>query len=89
MLATAAGANLQAIAYYFGSKEDFGLQVLERFVGIAKARLESYLTDASVDPITRLRNYFDWYGGYLESIQCSRGCMIAGSAKLRRRVPAN
>src|SRR4051794_11112647 len=62
--------------YYFESKEDFGLQALDQFIRRNRERLTSFLGDTTVDPLTRLRNYYDWYANYLESMQCSQGCLL-------------
>jgi TetR/AcrR family transcriptional repressor of nem operon len=61
--------------YYFNSKEDFALQVFEQFAGMSQNRLKQYLTDETLDPLSRLRAYFEWYTSYLESIECSMGCL--------------
>jgi len=62
--------------YYFDSKEDFALQVLDSFAVRNKTRRESFLHDESLDPLSRLRAYFDWYIDYLASINCSLGCLL-------------
>lgn len=62
--------------YYFSSKEDFGLQALDYFIMNAGKRMAAYLNDETVDPLSRLRNYYGWYAEYLESLHCSQGCMI-------------
>lgn len=72
----AAGVPKGSFYYYFNSKEDFGLQVLDHFIERNRARLEANLTDETVDPLTRIRRYFDWYMRYLESVECSQGCLL-------------
>src|SRR4051812_21632858 len=52
--------------YYFSSKEDFGLQALDSFIERNRARLAANLADNTVDPLTRIHHYFDWYSNYLE-----------------------
>jgi len=71
-----AGIPKGSFYYYFDSKEDFALQVLDSFAVRAQARRESYLHDEALDPLSRLRAYFDWYKGYLESMDCRMGCML-------------
>jgi TetR/AcrR family transcriptional repressor of nem operon len=72
----AAGVPKGSFYYYFESKEDFGLQALDRFVQRNRERLTAFLNDDSADPLTKLRRYFDWYTSYLESVGCSRGCLL-------------
>ena len=62
--------------YYFDSKEDFALHVLDQFAARNKVRREGFLHDETLPPLSRLRVYFDWYIGYLESVECSRGCLL-------------
>ena len=62
--------------HYFNSKEDFALQVLDQFVARIKARRVEYLENESLDPLARLRAYFDWYAQYLESVGCRFGCLM-------------
>src|ERR1043165_4631180 len=62
--------------YYFDSKEDFALQVLDAFATRNRARRTGYLQDQTRDPLSRLRAYFDWYIGYLMSLNCSFGCLL-------------
>ncbi len=72
----AAGVPKGSFYYYFDSKQDFGLQVLDGFIRRDRQRLTEFLEDDTVDPLTRLRNYFDWYARYLESMGCSQGCLL-------------
>jgi TetR/AcrR family transcriptional repressor of nem operon len=71
----ASGVPKGSFYYYFNSKEDFALQVFQHFAERAQSRLDEYLKDESLDPLSRLRAYFEWYTGYLESIECSLGCL--------------
>jgi TetR/AcrR family transcriptional repressor of nem operon len=62
--------------YYFGSKEDFGLKVLERFASCVEEGLDRTLGDISVPPLDRLRNYCESVFEKLESDQCRKGCLV-------------
>lgn len=62
--------------YYFDSKEDFGLKLVEEFEVSNKALLGQFLGDQAVDPLTRLRNYFQFNCDYLESLGCRQGCLV-------------
>ena len=71
-----AGIPKGSFYYYFDSKEDFALQVLDAFAIRNRTRRASYLQDETLDPLSRMRAYFDWYVGYLVSMNCSFGCML-------------
>src|SRR3954462_12000401 len=62
--------------YYFDSKEDFGLQVLNCFAERYKVHLDHHLNDASLSPLERLRSYFEAVCQRLESQQCRNGCLV-------------
>ncbi len=62
--------------YYFQSKEDFGLQVIDHFVQAYNATLERYLTDETLSPLSRLRQQAEFYCEQLETLQCRRGCLM-------------
>jgi len=62
--------------HYFGSKQDFGLEVLDRFDHDYRARLDSILGDETRSPLERLRHYFETVCERLESRQCREGCLI-------------
>jgi len=63
--------------HHFESKEDFGLQVIERYMVNVHGGLGQFLGDKTVPPLRRVRNFFeatrDSYGreGYL-------GCLLGG-----------
>ena len=63
--------------HHFDSKEDFALQVVDRYMEEVHAGLEACLEDADTPPLDRVRNFFlatrDKYGRdeYL-------GCMLGG-----------
>ena len=62
--------------YYFPSKEEFGLAVLDLFAVQAKAHAESYLQDKSLTPIARLRRYLQVVATEIEVDGCARGCFL-------------
>jgi len=72
----AAGVPKGSFYYYFESKEDFGLKVLDRFATCYDETLGQFLGDTSVPPLDRLRNYFEAVCVRLESDQCRKGCLI-------------
>jgi TetR/AcrR family transcriptional repressor of nem operon len=71
-----AGVPKGSFYYYFGSKEDFGLEVLDRFDRDHREFLDRVLGDESLPPLERLRRYFESICERLESCQCREGCLI-------------
>lgn len=62
--------------YYFDSKEDFGIQLLEFFDHDNQATLTSFVEDESHPPLERLRRYFEYNLDRLEALGCRQGCLI-------------
>ena len=71
-----AGVPKGSFYYYFGSKEKFGLEVLERFAECHNAQLDRYLDDESVRPLERLRLMVEANCERLESQECRNGCLV-------------
>ena len=71
----AAGVPKGSFYYYFDSKEDFGLQVLNRFAECREAELDVYFEDESRSPLDRLRRSFEATIARLESKDCRNGCL--------------
>jgi len=72
----AAGVPKGSFYYYFDSKEDFGLQVLNHFEEHYQTNLDRFLGDHSLAPVERIRRYYEDIKGRLESKQCRNGCLI-------------
>lgn len=72
----AAGVPKGSFYYYFSSKEDFGLAVLDRFARCYDENLDRTLGDPAVSPLQRLRNYLESVIGRLEADDCRKGCLI-------------
>jgi TetR/AcrR family transcriptional repressor of nem operon len=71
-----AGVPKGSFYYYFDSKEDFGLQVLNRFADVYRAEIQRHLGDTSVSPLDRLRRYVDAACERIESQSCRNGCLV-------------
>lgn len=73
---SAAGVPKGSFYYYFSSKEDFGLAVIDDFDAEYDARLDNLLNDTTVAPLQRFRNYFD--AGLADMVRhdYGRGCLI-------------
>src|SRR5580704_12038005 len=72
----AAGVPKGSFYYYFGSKEEFGLQVLNRFADDVRANFERCLGNTSLRPMERFRCYFEEVCSRLEAEQCRHGCLV-------------
>ena len=72
----AAGVPKGSFYYYFESKEDFGLQVLDRFAEEIRANFERCLGGRDLSPLERLRRYFEEVCVRLESQECRNGCLV-------------
>jgi len=71
----AAGVPKGSFYYYFESKEDFGLQVLDSFAECYNENFERDLGDPSLSPLERLRRYFEAACERIQSQECRTGCL--------------
>lgn len=62
--------------YYFGSKEEFGLEVLDRFDARHRCDLQAILGDASLAPLDRLCTYFESTRDRIQARDCREGCLV-------------
>ncbi len=73
---SAAGVPKGSFYYYFSSKEDFGLAVLDRFARCYDERLDLVMGDLAVPPLDRLRLYFESVIDRVEANGGRKGCLI-------------
>ena len=74
-----AGVPKGSFYHYFGSKEEFGLEVLERYARQATEVAEEHLgmADGEQRPILeRLRGYYEAQAEKLTSCSCRQGCLM-------------
>jgi TetR/AcrR family transcriptional regulator, transcriptional repressor for nem operon len=62
--------------YYFDSKEDFALKIIEHHDLSYSEFLRAFLEDKSLTPIERLRKYCSEGMQMFEANQCRKGCLI-------------
>lgn len=71
-----AGARPGSFTNHFASKEDFVIEVLDRYFGYVSGLVEQALRDKAQRPAERLRRYIDVITGKLAEADYRRGCMI-------------
>lgn len=71
-----AGVPKGSFYHYFGSKEEFGLAVIDHFAKRYEQRLDTFLRDEEVTPLNRIRNYLESGLARLEQNQCTKGCLV-------------
>jgi TetR/AcrR family transcriptional repressor of nem operon len=62
--------------FYFKSKEDFGLEIINYFDAAISKAFTQYLTDKKVPPMRRLENLFDYYEASFQKSSAALGCPI-------------
>lgn len=62
--------------HYFGSKEEFGLAVIENFNERYERRLDTHLGAKGVTPLNRIRNFLESGLERLTQVHCTRGCLV-------------
>ena len=75
-LVTAAGIPKGSFYYYFNSKEDFGLQLIDYYTDGIISWGEKLRSDNARPPLTKLRGFFDWSFAALENNDFKGGCPI-------------
>ena len=67
--------------YYFSSKEDFGLAIIDDFACKYQQRIRDFLEDEQYSPLMRLRNYFESKIAEMNTCKCIDGCLIGNLAQ--------
>lgn len=71
-----AGVPKGSFYYYFASKEDFGLAVIDGFAAEYDAQLDRTLGNRELKPLERIRQYLDMGITDMQSCDYCRGCLI-------------
>ncbi len=67
--------------YYFKSKEDFGLAIIEDFATEYQEKLEKTINNDRLSPLQRLDSYFAIGQADMEGCGCVNGCLIGNLAQ--------
>ncbi len=72
----AAGVPKGSFYFYFKSKDDFGLQLIDFFNSMYLGMLEPILKNEKLPPLKRLEKIFDFYTSLFKEIDYQCGCPI-------------
>ena len=72
----AAGIPKGSFYFYFKSKEDFGLAVVDYFNAIINEIFKHYLTDTNTAPLKRLEKLFTFFEASFQKSNQALGCPI-------------
>jgi TetR/AcrR family transcriptional repressor of nem operon len=67
--------------FYFKSKEEFGLQLIDYFSDFLFSKMDELLNAENVVPLDKLWNYFEWFLVYFEQNNFTGGCPIGNLAQ--------
>ena len=73
---TTAGVPKGSFYYYFESKEDFGLAIIEDFACEYQAKLDATISNQQLSPLTRLTRYFEHGIDEMVYSHYRSGCLI-------------
>ncbi len=62
--------------HYFDSKEGFGAELIDRYAEYFAQKLDTFLTDESVSPLQRLRNFITDAEKGMARHNFKRGCLV-------------
>jgi TetR/AcrR family transcriptional repressor of nem operon len=62
--------------FYFKSKEDFGMEIIDYFNAMINGIFTKYLSEKEVQPIKRLENLFDCFANIFQKSGFALGCPI-------------
>ena len=62
--------------YYFSSKEEFGLEVVDQFARTYDELMDQAFSDLALTPMQRFQSYFEQIIHRFDQGQCRQGCLI-------------
>ena len=72
----AAGVPKGSFYHHFGSKENFGIEVINLFAESYAQKLHTFFDDQNIEPLERIRNYLEHSIEHLTQENFSKGCLI-------------
>jgi len=76
-----AGVPKGSFYNYFNSKEDFGLQVIDHFVGYITFMSRPILEDPALSPLQKIKRLLEWFMQFFKSKDYAYGCPIGNLAQ--------
>ena len=73
---TAAGVPKGSFYFYFKSKDEFGLALVDHYQTLFATQLRPILTDETQPPLQRLARFFLWFRDYFAKEGYIKGCPI-------------
>ncbi len=73
---TAAGVPKGSFYHHFRSKEDFGLQIVNRYGEAALEQLDEMLSDPHYPPLQRVQRFFEAAFAQFTAQGCRYGCLM-------------
>ncbi|MFK8186695.1 MAG: TetR family transcriptional regulator C-terminal domain-containing protein [Phormidesmis sp.] len=67
--------------YYFESKEDFGLAIIEASAQSYQQKLADTLGNEQMSPLARLNSYFEYGLSEMDASSCEEGCLLGNLAQ--------
>ena len=77
----AAGVPKGSFYFYFKSKDDFGLALIDHFRELFGRMTMQFLDDQSLPHLMRLRKVFAWFLDYFAQHDFERGCPVGNLAQ--------
>jgi TetR/AcrR family transcriptional regulator, transcriptional repressor for nem operon len=71
-----AGVPRGSFYFYFKSKEDFGLELIDYYFNFFASMIESHLKGPDASPLKRLQRFFEGFRSLCEQHGCRGGCPI-------------
>jgi len=79
-ITAAAGVAQGSFTNHFGSKEQFGAEVLDHYFGQIRAVIAATLRNPELPPLTRIDGYFDEITDLLDAAAWRYGCLAGNMA---------
>lgn len=78
---SAAGVPKGSFYFYFKSKDEFGLELVDYFVSLMGGWMDRHLADPRPSPVKALKNFFDELMAYFLEKGCKAGCPVGNIAQ--------
>lgn len=71
-----AGVPKGSFYYYFASKEEFGMAIIDEFAIAYDEKIAHFLSNSNIRPLKRIREYLEDGLATIREGKCKRGCLI-------------